>query len=119
MSGHIRRRLLARYEEVFAQWQKGAEATEAERSGRSAAAARIAAALAPIPAGHTRTEAHDGHRSTSVRRLGPGVNVRASVGPSGGTVELSVSGLTGSTAVELCAHLARLTHVADTTGNVD
>lgn len=109
VSGHIQRRLLARLEEVFAQWTEGAAAAEVERSARGASAGRIAAALASIPDGHTWTEVQDTHRSTLIRRLGPRVNVRTKVGPAGDEVELSVSGLTGSAAAELCVYLAQLT----------
>ncbi|MFF9690426.1 hypothetical protein [Streptomyces sp. NPDC014623] len=122
VSGHIQRRLLARYEEVFAQWVEGAAAAEAERSARRASAAEIAAALARIPDGHTWTEVQDTHRSTLIRRLGPRVNVRTKVGPAGEEVELSVSGLTGSAAAELCARIAQLTSrpvITDTTPTVD
>lgn len=122
VSSHIQRRLLARLEEVFAQWIQGAAAAEAERSARSASAARIAAALARIPGGHTWTEAQDAHRSTLIRRLGPRVNVRTKVGPAGEEVELSVSGLTGSTAAELCSFLAQLTRrpaISDTSAAGD
>jgi len=119
VSGHIRRRLLARHEEVFAQWRRLAAAAEAEQRRRSAVAARIAAALAPIQVGHTWTETQDAQSTTKVSRLGPGVSVRATVGPSGDAAELSVTGLTGSAAAELCAHLARLTRTSDTTGNAD
>ncbi|MFB8026897.1 MULTISPECIES: hypothetical protein [unclassified Streptomyces] len=122
VSGHIKRRLLARLEEVFAQWIQGAAAAEAERSARGASSARIAAALARIPGRRIWTEAQDAHRSTLVRRLGPRVNVRAKVGPAGEEVELAVSGLTGSAAAELCAFLAQLTRrpaISDTPATGD
>lgn len=109
--GHIRRRLLGRYEQALAQWRELAAEADAQQARQARAADRIAQALGT---GTTVTpdHPHRGHTCVELHHdwaLGPGaIHVQADVEDGGATVTLRLSHLTSEQAAELCALARRL-----------
>ncbi|WP_328863297.1 hypothetical protein [Streptomyces sp. NBC_00306] len=110
--GHIRRRLMPRYEEALTAWRRLAAETVSEQAGRAATAARIASALGAdrITAdwsAQVHVTEETGHSPRTTVRRHP--DTRADISGSGDTVNLTANNLTGEQAAAVCALLHQLT----------
>ncbi|MGW2841931.1 hypothetical protein ACWCWD_29600 [Streptomyces sp. NPDC001493] len=109
VAGHIRRRLLPRYEVVFARWLELEAEAEAEKAARRVVAERIAGSLGPgleRAPGSVEVTHEDKLRQSAVDRRSGRVHMRFLIGRGGNEIEVSVSGLAGVQAEALGALLA-------------